>query len=100
MSFSHLTEICLDLSKSGLSPTQSSLSTSNIADEGIADPFRWASTECLRSVPVSGPVRRYHPRKANVAWVVFNGRETGIFGTWYVGLTFNDACPHKRQASC
>jgi len=49
------------------------------------DVFACAAVEGLHGPPVEpiGPTSR-----GNRAWVVFNGRDVGVFETWYVLLTY------------
>ena len=53
--------------------------TLSAEDEAREAVFLRAQKECLHGTPVdsSAPSRR-----GNRAWVVFNGRELGVFGTW------------------
>jgi hypothetical protein len=55
-----------------------SLSINNGTD--LNDPFEQATEIAVRSAPVS-PTKS---RGRCVAWVVFHGRKTGVFHTWYV----------------
>jgi hypothetical protein len=59
------------------------------SDSGNESAFEAAAEDCLRGVPVLGPpennLNSYgssHPQKRKVAYVVFNGRELGVFQTW------------------
>jgi hypothetical protein len=53
--------------------------TLSISDEEREAVFVRAQQVCLRAPPVESTART---RRGNTAWVVFNGREVGVFGTW------------------
>lgn len=59
------------------------------SDSGNESAFEAAAEECLRGLPVLGPPEtdlkgegRGRRVKGKVAYVVFNGREMGVFQTW------------------
>jgi hypothetical protein len=59
------------------------------SDSGNESAFEAAAEECLRGVPVLGPPETNlngdgsgYRQKRKTAYVVFNGREMGVFQTW------------------
>jgi hypothetical protein len=78
----------------GSPPPQHSSETASLSEfsdltlEDLAefdnDLFELAKEESLRSAPFVSPAKSSTSARQKVAWVVFNGRKTGIFYTWYV----------------
>ena len=56
------------------------------SDSGNESAFELAADACLRGTPVFGPPEAIlnggHRPQRKVAYVVFNGRELGVFETW------------------
>jgi hypothetical protein len=68
--------------------TYNDLTLSDI-DSGDESVFEAAAEECLRGTPVFGPPEAIiigddsgFRRSQKVAYIVFNGREMGVFETW------------------
>lgn len=62
-------------------PTIESAACSRRGNKAWDDKEKEAMFACTNEESLHGPIES--SRKGNKAWVVFNGRENGVFQTWY-----------------